>query len=1743
MARLPNSVVAQTSPNLYDAVVSANLSPEETNMVNQMSFAYQEGIKLRKLNKDIAKKEFKNLDKTAQQQLKVLFPDAEYTKADPNIVQSAWNLAFKGGKAVVKGIGSPIVATFAAAEKYGKAIPAVPGSIARATQGNELLSAETASNLFKGSTWSEGYKGKDFYNPNDIAMLEEKYGKTKVLVAKGLAAGKTPGEIIADYGKVDADIADAIATALDKPDEFQPIMDETKLARFSLGRSIIRQVYDEKHPVLSNIWETLVGKPIEIPGTSPEVKAQNEAYKRKLMAKQSGFIDALYSFIGDPLTYTTAGLSKVGEKAPAFIGGAVAKGEAWKNKILSAKTADELTTSIREVFSQPEVRTLWQDQLGPGIKKIAEAEGKAGKAIAIREFQNSFPAYNEQAAISMLARNKVFDAPTAEKFFSDINNTGLLLAGRVDGTTYFRNGVATARRQRQLDGGINAYADRLFNPSTKNVASRDTVEKLEAQSEDAWKIISTLGQEADLGINPNISNLKYIDADIKKTQKFAFKLGMLAGRSPSGGIILYGDDAIKTINNFKNVARLVVPRDMADVLALHFLDSSADQQVVAVRNLYAAYMQQQGLEGTARGRRFIQEVLDKTFNNHSGFNTLAKTEIGSDFTGVISKHAIDTEGGATYLKNRGATQPFQLANAIGALPFEKIAQTRAMTRSWNSIPALFDKATRNPFLAEYTNGWSIFTLFPRLGIRSAVDEAFMYFLSAPADDVVNFAMGQGRAEGKVLGIATGSKAAIGPFKNAFNKLFNRRMELNRSERVKVIEELQQKLSSELGYDVPVETIDHLLIREETGKRAWQAVFEGRSTEEQKYIVSLLKNQPESLNAMARTVSARTSLGGRFDEEFRDIILPDSVITRAFEDAQLKLEKQFRSLPTRELKRVNETYVSLAHFDAFGLRFAHNDVKIADGKYVNPVTAFFGNHALKTQQDFERARVSILKQVGVEFDNADYTAKVFDEKLLNRFISKFGDTVYWRQKGLRPEEIARVYAESMLLDMRTAFHGGANAYNQELVNLVGERYFDIQETARKSGKPVYKAWEKAVAGIEFSDFDKATVGMHPVGDINVRADFLGETGTIEEAWAKVGDTLFEQMDRQVNGIFRQPAVTNTYIELRKVYKNQEAIFAKKQMELLKKANPFDSKIEQKALDIADKRYTEIAHNEAIDTVLKYVDNPAIKTNFAMSIRHVGRFYRATEDFWRRYYRMMREKPLQVIYRMRLLHQGLSASGNVFKDQQGNEYVIFPTDTIINNALEPAMRKLTGDNQFKVPQFNEFKMKLQMMNPSFSPDAGQPSLSGPAGAVSVLAVKGLLGKFGGQPGAKAGEYLNNMALGNIGQSMTLRRAIIPMFAENLFTLTKPAFEIAGTTTDENMTREEVTAAMQAISYMQAYGNFNLPENPTPRERMDAMKAVRISTHNVLFMRAFLGMVSPVTATMQESKGVPDYLKAVGTTSLRSEFYDILAGVQKTYGTDIQDPYALATAMFVAKNPKKTIYLASRTDNNTRVLINKTTQVKDWALSNQKFIDQYGDAAYIFAPKVGDFNPAVYNWMESQDLISQPKLSDYLDKVLVAEDKAAYFDIEHKQQEALAKEWDIGARKNIIANATYQRQLLLNSNPLLVDALQGKNNRPQEELMLNSLESALLDSGTPIPQVTRIKLRSAVNEVKSLMSIANDPDYRALDNFIDIKRERKAQIEAMLDKLKASDLIVSEAYRAVLKPILDFYSRDTYTALGRG
>jgi hypothetical protein len=134
-------------------------------------------------------------------------------------------------------------------------------------------------------------------------------------------------------------------------------------------------------------------------------------------------------------------------------------------------------------------------------------------------------------------------------------------------------------------------------------------------------------------------------------------------------------------------------------------------------------------------------------------------------------------------------------------------------------------------------------------------------------------------------------------------------------------------------------------------------------------------------------------------------------------------------------------------------------------------------------------------------------------------------------------------------------------------------------------------------------------------------------------------------------------------------------------------------------------------------------------------------------------------------------------------------------------------------------------------------------------------------------------------------------------------------------------------------------------------------------------------------------------------------------------------------------------------------------------------------------------------------------------------------------------------MIKSSTLKRNALKASNPLLEAALTaGGNEVGSELLMLSSVEQIIIDNKINVDAGTKQRLAMVSSRVRQFVSLANDPSKRELSNFSEIKRNMKEDIKALIKDLEVGDPILKEANRAVFKAILDYYSRDTYTARER-
>ena len=1671
--RVINPIVAEVLPNIYSAANRANLMPEEQSQIEQMSWTVKKNKELSQMSIEGAREEYARLNPNVQQGLKHFFSNAEYMKEPPNFGDNF----FGAVKTVGKIAASPLLGLLKVAGSYNRAIN-MPYLVGRQVAQGE--------NIFDVQVWKDGWNGHDLYDNGALKEAVDRFGKERIYIAQGLLEGRKPGEILEEYGKITPKISKAMEEAFNNPDSFRQVMDATKYAQISPGRDFAR-ILDTKPPKNGSLTVDYIDG-----GTK----------------NLSGVLDFIYQIAVDPLTWMTGGTSK-----------AATRGTQLANIVL--KAGPDVAGGVRQVFKNKSVIKLWDEQFGPEIKRLANAKGAAEKSIVRREIGQNFPGYNNDEALDFFVKNKMFTAPAAEEVFAQADNVHYLLSGRLDGIVYRRNGVVTARNARRFRQGYINRLDSFAN-------SKRSAEKLDKPGEDIMKELTKSGKESDLAVNPNLKEALNAENDINKLR---FKIGRMMARTPGGQQILTGKNAIKTIETFRNYARLTMNRDMADFVAQKFLQSTEAEQIVIVRNVYGTIMQRAGIED----KRIIEEYLKKTHNGRAGFTTTTKQEIDPAMAGVLSTDVFDVINDVPIATGSSGIHASQLAGGVGPLPLAEIAIKAHEIKTKGSLIKAAGGAIESKFAKNYVDFWSVATLFPRLGIRSAIDEGMMHLLTAPGKDIRAYARGKkaGRAA-TAYTMQTGSETYIaGKFRSLFGK-----ERLSQFLSIEKRNELIAKLAKEEGVS-PAE-LDHLRINNEIIDRLTIFTKDMKPDELEYWKQTMLAN-PDILRSMADSTAARTGGSGRFDEFFTNERIDMSNLTFAINaigkeaiGKGLKKGNKWTEIDVAKLVASNPKYLTLAHYDNWYIRFAaptNHGKKY--GIYSAP--AFFNNNGLKTPEDLTAAIKDMLTDLNIYRVDTGLVIKKGGESKVEDFVNMFADTVFQRERGKTDAEIANIHIQRMLIDMRDNFHGGPKLFNEKLLDGVRANFVALKRKAKEDGTELKDGWLKASQMIDYNQFEGMTKGFQPTGLINSSIEFPDFTD-LESAWARTGDRLMEEMDKQVNAILRQPAVMAAYLNLRKSHSGIEK--AKIQQAIkrtLDEASPSEYKnaearlaMEARIESQVIKQHTELLLEQAVDTVLKFVDNPSIRSNFAVSVRTVGRFYRATEDFWRRIYRMKDVAPT-TLYRLRLAHLGLTSSGMWHEDAQGNPYIMMPMDNIIFKMTDTSIKALTGKSEYKQPLFNNFTFKLQNMNPSFSPDSGLPLLSGPIGALGVMGIKNFISVVPIPGAERLAQDVDNFALGNMGDNTDLTRALVPGSLSKIWAVL-PINE---------KTRQEVTAAQQAVAYNAANGVM-LDPSASSEEKYNYLKAIRISAHNVIALRSILGLVSPVTPSLQESKDVPDYLLDVGITSLRNEFFDIQQAITTKYGDDIEDPYEMALSIFTGKYPGKIVYTVSRDEKTTNVIVDKTLQMRNWALNNKGFIGKYGQAGYIFGPHTGDFNAGVYNWLNAADLLKDKSLEAYYDDVLVAEDKQKYYGIATWETKSLSTETSISNRKQIIQMATEARQGLIISNPLLNAAITGGGNEiATEESILSNIEQIVTDGNAPISDGLRIKMKIATKAMRDFITFSINVRDKGLHNAAELKSDYRDRVEKIIADLGREDPAIKEATRAAFNSILKYYSRDTYKA----
>ena len=288
------------------------------------------------------------------------------------------------------------------------------------------------------------------------------------------------------------------------------------------------------------------------------------------------------------------------------------------------------------------------------------------------------------------------------------------------------------------------------------------------------------------------------------------------------------------------------------------------------------------------------------------------------------------------------------------------------------------------------------------------------------------------------------------------------------------------------------------------------------------------------------------------------------------------------------------------------------------------------------------------------------------------------------------------------------------------------------------------------------------------------------------------------------------------------------------------------------------------------------------------------------------------------------------------------------------------------------------------------------------------------------------------------------------------------------------------------------------------------------------------------------VQDYIHKNGVTSMSKEYSDILSTVIDKYGADISDPFELAASLFVGKNPRKLIYSVSHSNKDVKYMLDGATNTKNWIISNQDFLNKYGDAGYIFAPAGNEYNPSIYNWMQAAGLVSSVGAEEFLRRTQVAIDKQTYFDIEKQLNDQLSVTADSTQRAALIAKAENMRNALKIYNPLLAAELNSGGLNVDTELSLyDNIKSIVKDSSAPLNATQRKVLNAAIALFEPAYQYVSNPSLSNLPGYAQLKLGMRNKTLDELNVMAGNDRMLKQIISLVFKPILKFHSRDSVSA----
>ncbi len=555
--------------------------------------------------------------------------------------------------------------------------------------------------------------------------------------------------------------------------------------------------------------------------------------------------------------------------------------------------------------------------------------------------------------------------------------------------------------------------------------------------------------------------------------------------------------------------------------------------------------------------------------------------------------------------------------------------------------------------------------------------------------------------------------------------------------------------------------------------------------------------------------------------------------------------------------------------------------------------------------------------------------------------------------------------------------------------------------------------------------------------------------------------------------REPMVLAEMVKLRKQFKStgfEDAFIAAHTKGITA------PKALEKATENARYKLAEIVEDRARLQILAYVDNPAVQTQLAFGIRNFARFYRATEDFYRRVYRVVRYNPESIV-KASLTYEGVTHSGWVQYDDQGEPYFLYPGTQYVYKAVQTAMTALGVPAEFKVPFPVEFGAKLKMITPSLNPESAIPTLAGPLSGMSVKVVSNLVNIF--NPGAA--DKITTTLLGKYSEDQPMVSAFLPAHVNRIYSAMNK----------DERDGQYASAMRKAMTYLEASGHglqqkykiVNGEKVPVPFSAAELEKyrlQLKNTTMSILGMRVVYGFTAPATAQVMLKSDMADWVRDNGQASFKQTWYGIL---------DKAGDYDTAMAEWVKRYPDQIPFTISESDRSTVAYFRYAQESGDFVDGNEKLFKDYPQAAAFLIPHKGGYSWDAYKTMTDMGLRQNKRVDDFMREVQTAADMQVYYEKKNEYEANLEKVGTDFERSQLRKEFQDWATIFKSGRPLVQEELsQGGKKAIERMKALNDLEKMLSEKSA---FAASPKVAGKLRDMLKLYT-----DYKAtkdqLDNF---------------------------------------------------